>query len=138
MQANMSIEIQLLFCAIALGIVQLLLAILVATFGGGLSLSWALGARDEDRTPLRKFAGRIERAYKNFVETFPFFAAAVLVASALDKHTATSALGAQVYIWARLLYIPAYAFGIPLVRTLIWLASIAGIVMVMAAVWPGM
>lgn len=136
MQANMSIEIQLLFCAIALGIVQLLLAILVGV--GGRGVSWALGARDADAPPLGKFAGRIDRAYKNFVETFPFFAAAVLVAHALDKHTAISALGAQVYIWARLLYIPAYVIGIPMVRTLIWFGSIVGILMVMAAVWPGM
>lgn len=136
MQANMSIEIQLLFCAIALGIVQLLLAILVSV--GGRGMSWALGARDADAPSLGKFAGRIDRAYKNFVETFPFFAVAVLVAHALDKHTATSTMGAQVYIWARLLYIPAYVIGIPMVRTLIWMASIAGIVMAMAAVWPGM
>lgn len=136
MQANVSIEIQLLFCALALGIVQLLLAILVSV--GGRGVSWGLGARDDAAAPLGKIAGRIERAYENFIETFPFFAVAVLVAHALDKHTAVSAMGAQLYVWARLLYIPAYVIAIPMVRTLVWFASIIGILMVMAAVWPGM
>jgi uncharacterized MAPEG superfamily protein len=77
------------------------------------------------------------RAWKNFVETFPLFAVAVLLVNALDKHTATSALGAQIYIWARLLYVPAYVFAVPFTRTLIWTASLVGIVMVLAAIWPG-
>jgi len=51
--------------------------------------------------------------------------------------TTTSALGAQIYIWARLLYVPAYVIAIPFVRTLIWLASLVGILLVMSAIWPG-
>jgi uncharacterized MAPEG superfamily protein len=131
-----ALEIQILFCAIALGIAQLLLATLFSVSGRG--LPWGIGARDEGWPALGKFGGRAERAYKNFLETFPFFAAAILLAHALDKHTATSALGAQIYIWARLLYVPAYVIAIPFVRTLIWTASIVGIVMVLRAAWPGM
>jgi len=130
-----SVELQMLFCALALGIVQMLIAVLGSVFTRG--LPWAAGPRDEPGAALGKIAGRLDRAYRNFLETFPFFAAAVLLNHVLDKSTPTSVLGAQVYVWARLLYVPAYALGVPFVRTLIWAASLAGIVMVMAAFWPG-
>jgi uncharacterized MAPEG superfamily protein len=42
-------------------------------------------------------------------------------------------MGAQIYFWARLIYVPVYAAGIPVVRTLIWAVSIAGLVMVLLA-----
>ena len=41
-------------------------------------------------------------------------------------------MGAQIYFWARLLYIPAYASGIPVVRTVLWTISVIGLVMVLA------
>lgn len=136
MDATSSTELQMLFCAIALGIVQLLIAVLASV--GKRGLPWAAGPRDEPGAPLGTFGGRLERAYQNFLETFPFFAAAVLLAHALDKSNHNSVLGAQIYVWARLLYIPAYVFAIPFLRTLIWVAGLAGILMVMSAIWPGM
>ena len=130
-----SYEMQILFCAIALGLIQLVLYVAAALPTRG--VPWAIGPRDEAGKPLGKIAGRLERAYKNFLETFPFFAVAVLLANALDKHTAMSALGAQIYIWARLIYVPAYVIAIPGTRSLVWTASLAGILLVMSAVWPG-
>jgi len=131
-----SVEMQILFCAIALGIVQLVLSATASVLGRG--LPWGTGPRDDGRPPLGKIGGRLERAYENFIETFPFFAAAVLLAHALGKSTPHSVLGAQIYIWARLLYVPAYVFAIPLLRTLFWAAALVGIVMVMTAMCPGM
>ena len=87
--------------------------------------------------PLGAAASRLERAYRNFLETFPFFAAAVLIGHALGRSTATSALGAQLYLWARVLYVPAYVIAIPFTRTICWTLSIVGIVLVLAAVQPG-
>jgi uncharacterized MAPEG superfamily protein len=126
---------QMLFCAIALGIAQLLIAVLASV--GARGMPWAAGPRDDPGAPMGKMGGRLERAYRNFLETFALFAAAVLLAHALDKTNHFSVLGAQIYLWARLLYIPAYVFAIPFLRTLIWLASLAGILMVMSAIWPG-
>lgn len=60
-----------------------------------------------------------------------FFAAVVLAGYVLQRHTATTALGAQIYFWSRLIYLPVYALGIPYLRTLIWTASIVGIVMLL-------
>jgi uncharacterized MAPEG superfamily protein len=136
MSATSSVEMQMLFCAIALGIVQLVLAVLPSVFQRG--MPWALGPRDGEWPALGKYGARLDRAYRNFLETFPFFAAAVLLVYALQKGNAQSALGAQIYVWARLLYIPAYVLGLPFVRTLIWAASLAGIIMVLSAYWPGM
>ena len=131
-----SVEMQMLWLSIVLGIVQLVLAVLFSLAGRG--LPWGAGARDEAAPPLGKVGGRTERAFKNFLETFVFFAAAVLLANAMGKHTAGSALGAQIYFWSRLLYVPVYALGIPFVRTAIWLASIVGIGMILRAILPGM
>jgi uncharacterized MAPEG superfamily protein len=136
MNATSSVEMQMLFCATALGIVQLVLAVLASVFQRG--MPWALGPRDGDWPALGLYGARLDRAFRNFLETFPFFAAAVLLIYALQKTNATSALGAQVYVWARLLYVPVYLLGIPFLRTLVWTAGMAGIVMVMSAYWPGM
>jgi|SRR5579871_1422874 len=131
-----SIEMQILFCAILLGLIQLFLAVVTGVRVAG--LAWAAGPRDEARSHPGKLAGRLERAFENFLETFPFFVAGVLLVHALGKSTHTSVLGSQIYIWARVLYVPAYVIAIPFVRTLIWSVSIVGILMVLAALWPGM
>jgi len=131
-----SVELQILFCAILLGIIQLFLAIVTGVQQAG--LAWAAGPRDEAKAHPGRIAGRLERAFENFLETFPFFAAGVLLVHALDKSTHTSVLGSEIYIWARVLYVPAYVVAIPFVRTLIWTASLVGILMVLAALWPGM
>lgn len=131
-----SVEMQMLWWSIVLGIAQLLLATLFSV--GRRGLPWGVGPRDEPAPPMGKFGSRIERAFKNFLETFVFFLGAVLIAHALNKHTAMSGLGAQIYFWSRLAYLPVYALGIPFLRTLLWAASLVGIGMVMRGVWPGM
>jgi uncharacterized MAPEG superfamily protein len=130
-----SVEMQILFCAILLGLVQLLSTVIVSVMGRG--IPWNLGPRDEPGRALGHIGGRIERAFKNFLETFPLFAAVVLLAAALDRHNAASALGAQIYIWARVLYIPAYIASVPFTRTAVWIASFVGILMIADAIWPG-
>ena len=43
-----------------------------------------------------------------------------------ESWTALTALGAQLYFWGRVFYVPAYVAGIPFVRTIIWLAATIG------------
>jgi uncharacterized MAPEG superfamily protein len=131
-----TIEMEMLWLSVALGLVQLLLAVLFSV--GQRGMPWGVGPRDQPAPPLGMLGGRIERAFRNYLETFVFFAAAVLMANALGRHTAMSALGAQLFFWARIVYIPVYAFGIPYLRTLVWIAALAGIGMVMRGIWPGM
>ena len=96
----------------------------------GRGLPWGVGARDEGWPPLGKYGARLERAYRNFLETFPFFIAAVLLAHALGISTHNTVLGAQIYLWARVAYVPAYLIGIPFVRTLCWTAAIVGFLLI--------
>jgi uncharacterized MAPEG superfamily protein len=132
MPAIASVEMQMLFWSIVLGIVQLLLAVLASVAGRG--MPWALGPRDDAWPALGKTGARLERAYRNFLETFPFFAAAVLLAHALGISTPMSVLGAQLYFWARVVYVPVYVIGIPFLRTLVWTAGLVGIVLVLLAI----
>lgn len=44
---------------------------------------------------------------------------------------AETAMGAQLYFWSRVAYVPAYASGLPYLRTMVWAASIIGLVMVL-------
>lgn len=54
---------------------------------------------------------------------------AVLVVTLLNKSNATTALGAQLYFWVRMVYVPVYAAGVPVARTIVWTASIVGLVL---------
>ena len=71
----------------------------------------------------------------NFLETFPFFAAAVLAVVATGRTSVDTALGVQLYFWARVAYVPLYAAGIPYVRTLVWAVSFWGLIKVLVALF---
>lgn len=125
----MSIELRMLAWSVVLGLVQVLLPTLFALKLRG--LDWAASPRDAVLPALAGVSGRLDRARANFLETFPFFVAVVLATVVLQRHDAMTALGAQLYFWARLLYVPVYAAGIPYLRTLIWTVSIVGIVILL-------
>lgn len=125
----MTTELQMLAWAIALGLFHLMLDATLKTSQRG--LAWNASARDGEPRPLEGVAGRVNRGFSNFLETFPMFAAAVLAVVVLERGDAQTALGAQLYFWARLAYIPAYASGIPYVRSLIWAVSLVGILLVL-------
>jgi uncharacterized MAPEG superfamily protein len=129
----MGTELQMLAWAIALGLVHLMLDATLKTSQRG--LAWNASSRDGTPKPLEGVAGRVNRGFQNFLETFPMFAAAVLAVVLLDRGDAQTALGAQLYFWARLAYIPAYASGIPYVRSAIWAVSLVGILMVLIALF---
>jgi uncharacterized MAPEG superfamily protein len=126
-----STEMRMLLWAVVLGLVQLVIATTMATKDQG--LPYNLSPRDQPAPPVSTVSARLLRAFHNFKETFVFFAAAVLAVTLLAKANPTSAAGAQIYFWARLVYVPIYALGIPGLRTLIWALSVAGIVMVLLA-----
>jgi uncharacterized MAPEG superfamily protein len=128
---NGPMELKMLAWSIVLGLVQLVLATALATRDQG--LPYNLSPRDAPPPAITKISARFVRAFKNFMETFVFFAAAVLAVTLAGKANATSALGASLYFWARLVYVPVYAAGIPVVRTLVWAVSVAGLVMVLTA-----
>jgi uncharacterized MAPEG superfamily protein len=93
----------------------------------------ALGNRDNlpEATPL---AGRAERTARNTAENFMLFAAIALVARAAGATSAKVASGAEIFFWSRLLYIPVYYVGIIYLRTAVWLVSVIGLAMMIAAI----
>ncbi|MEI9885367.1 MAG: MAPEG family protein [Rhizomicrobium sp.] len=130
-----SVEIKMLWLSVVLGLGQLVLTTLFSV--GTRGLPWGMSVRDEPAPPLGKIGARSERAFRNFIETFVFFLGAVAIASHLGKLGAWTALGAQIYFWSRLAYVPAYLFAIPVLRTALWTASLAGIALVLIyGVWP--
>lgn len=88
----------------------------------------AMGNRDKlpDATA---FAGRADRTAHNTLENFILFTALALTAHVAGINDPRVLLGAQVFFWARLAFIPVYYIGIPYVRTGVWLVSIAGLAM---------
>ena len=134
MNGGLALELKLLGAAIVVGLVQLLWSAAAARAHQG-DLKWAAGPRDTPM-PLGGVAGRLERAFWNFAETFPFFAAAVLACALAGKlGTPLTIWGAGLYVGGRALYAPLYASGIPTVRTLVWLISMIGLVMVLVALF---
>lgn len=127
----MGIEIQMLVWSIVLGLVHLFAASTAVT--GERGLKWNASARDDASPPVRPLTGRLQRAQANFMETFPFFAAAVLAVVLTQRQDGLTALAAQLYFWARVVYLPLYAAGVPYIRSLVWLASLIGIVLLVWA-----
>ena len=98
---------------------------------------WNIGARDEEMPPLAPLPGRLLRAQANFMETFPLFAAALLGAIAAGHIGWKTALGAQLYLAGRLAYLPLYAAGVTGWRTLAFMVSLAGLLLVLWALLFG-
>jgi len=132
---GMSVELTMLALACVLGFVHLFLGAHFAT--QELGAGWNVGARDNTPPLKGRLAGRLDRAFRNFRETFPIFAVAVLIITVLDRHNARTEWGAQLYFWMRVIYLPLYAAGVPMLRTIIWLASTLGILLVLSAAFAG-
>jgi uncharacterized MAPEG superfamily protein len=125
----MTIELTMLALSVVLGIVQIVLSAQSNNLVTG--YRWAGGPRDETRPPLTPIAGRLERALQNYLETFPLFAAAVLIAHAAGHHDWMTVWGSQLYFGARVLYVPLYVSGLFLVRSLIWNVATLGIILIL-------
>jgi len=133
--AGLSTEFTMLVLAIILGFVHMVAAALAII--GERGLWWNLGPRD-NAPPLRSaLAGRLDRAFANFRETFPFFAASVLALGVLGRHNAQTVWGSELYLAGRIVYLPLYAAGIPVVRTIAWAIATVGIVLLLAALLRG-
>ena len=84
-----------------------------------LGMGYMLSSRDEHRT-VKGITARIERALNNSITAMVLFAPAVLLIVVTDSSTTQTALAAQVFLIARLVYLPAYAFKLTGIRSLAW------------------
>ena len=126
---------RMLTLSVVLGIVQIIATSHATSLQRG--YRWTASPRDAKVEPLRGVAGRLNRALRNFSETFPLFAAAVLAAQLAGTHNALTVWGAQLYFWARVAYVPLYAAGVPLIRSLVWNVGTIGIMLLIVALVLG-
>jgi uncharacterized MAPEG superfamily protein len=125
----MTIELTILAWGCILGILHILIAVRFKTRQYG--TKWNMGARDEELPPPQPIVGRLARAQANFFETFPILAAAILIVTAASLEDRLTALGAMIWLGARIVYLPLYAFGVPMLRTAVFIASLLGIAMIL-------
>ena len=129
----MTTELTYLAATLVLALIQILLPAFARTREFG--LSWNAGARDTTPEAHSSVVGRLERAQANLFETLPLFIGAVLIAQVADRTGVLTAWGAGLYFWARVAYIPLYALGVPYIRSLVWLVSLAGLAMCLLALF---
>ena len=123
----MTAELWILVYAAILGLVMVLMPPVFAYSRKGY-MQWNASARD---TPfdIGQTAERLKRAFANFMETFVFFAIIVLALAFSHRSDVISQWSASIYLLARIVYIPCYAFGVTGVRSLVWAVSFLGILM---------
>jgi uncharacterized MAPEG superfamily protein len=125
----MTLELKMLALSTVLGLIQIVLASHAASLQRG--YVWTASSRDEPAAALTGVAGRLARALQNFVETFPLFAAAVLIAHVAATQSWMTEWGVQLYFWGRVTYLALYAAGVFLLRSLVWNVAALGIVLVL-------
>ena len=128
----MAPELQLLVLAIAIGIINLMWAAIASRRQQG--LKWAGGSRDEPR-PVTGVAARLERAFTNYRETFPLFAAAIVVAYLTGQTGGATLWGGVMYVAGRAAFVPLYASGVGYWRSLAWFVSFIGLVVLVIALF---
>jgi len=128
----MTTELTYLAWTLVLALVQVLLPAVVKTQQYG--VRWNAGPRDAAMPEPNPLAGRLDRAQRNLFETLPLFIGAVLIAHVAGRDCAWTVWGTALYFWARLVYVPLYALGIPYVRSIVWGVSLVGLLAVIAAV----
>lgn len=127
-QSSMTVELILLAASIIFGIVHITVVSHLQSVQRG--YRWTASSREREVAPLVGLAGRVERALRNYLETFPFFAAAILAVSVTNAHSWLTVWGAHCYFWGRVAYAILYAADLPLARSLVWNIPTVGILMI--------
>ena len=120
-------ELVCLELAVALWIAHVVAQAIFA--GPALGVDYLSSARDAKPEAKGVYYPRASRALANYVENFAPFAATDL--ALFFTHHPTG-LGATIWIVARIVYLPLYLGGVPKLRTLAWVASIVGLLMMLA------
>lgn len=129
----MAIELNILAWGCILALVHVFAAGRARTNQYG--TKWNVGARDEALPPPAPLVGRLERAQSNYFETFPLVIAAILIDAVAGLFSQWTAIGAMLWLGARIIYLPLYAAGVPVFRTLVFMVSLVGLLMLL---WPAL
>jgi uncharacterized MAPEG superfamily protein len=129
----MTAELKLLAATVVLGLAHLIASSHLISWQ--LGYRWSASSREEDVLPLRGLANRVDQATTNFLETFPFFVALVLLARVTNHHSLLTILGAHLYFWGRVGYVLAAAAGYGLLRSVLcWNTAVIGIVLLLIGI----
>ena len=86
-------------------------------------LRYVFSTREEDPPRHGPMGGRLDRNVRNQVEGLTMFAPLVLVAAVAGISNNVTEIAAIVTLISRILFVPAYAFGLVPFRTIIWSGS---------------
>ena len=89
-------------------------------------LMGAMANPSPGEAPQSAWAVRMMAANTNAVENLVVFAPLVLVAQALNVHTAATAFACALYFWSRLAHVIVYTAGVPVLRTLSFAGGFVG------------
>jgi uncharacterized MAPEG superfamily protein len=113
----------IILLVLALYMVQLFLQ---ETSRFGFNLLGIVGNRDK-APEMSVIAGRLDRAKNNMLEALPVFLGLALLAVAKGRDTSEMTHAALVFLIARVVYVPAYMSGIPVLRSIVWLVGVASL-----------
>jgi uncharacterized MAPEG superfamily protein len=119
-------EMLMLLWAVGLAFLQVLIAVQGAVMQVGLP---ALAGNREGLPEITGWAGRARRAHRNMIENLVLFTALVFLVIAAGKSNQMTALGAELFLWGRVAYALVYMGGFPWIRTLAWVVSVAGMIL---------
>ncbi len=124
----MTTELAMLAARIVFGIAHIIFTAHLQSWQRG--YRWTASSREQSVPPLTGLAGRAERSLRNYLETFPFFAAAIVLAAMMGAHNWLTFWGAQLYLWGRIAYTILYAADLSLARSMMWNVPTIGILMI--------
>lgn len=100
------------------------------------NLKGIVGNRDVQPEP-SLLAARLDRAKNNLLEALPIFVSLALLALTKGGNQEAEARGALIFLVARVVYVPAYVSGLPWLRSIVWLVSMLGLLMMALSIING-
>ena len=123
----MTTDLQMLIAVGILSLLQFMPYFLAYIMTWGIP---GIASNRENMPALPEWANRAKRAQSNLNENLIHFSIFVLIVHVLGLSNEMSALGATIFFYSRLIYWVVYIAGITWVRTLLFMAGVAGEVMV--------
>lgn len=90
-----------------------------------------IGPRDK-ALPSSLYIERAERALSNLKEALPIFLPVALLLIVFRIESESALRGAWIYFGARFLYLPAYVSGVPGLRSVFWVTSWVGLLLMVS------